>query len=90
MIDPVVPPLASVALIRQVPAVVDAVYVLVTCPDAFVLPVADAIPHDPVTLGVVVNETGSSKATPDPVVTEMVKVDVLLPSAGRLVELATT
>jgi hypothetical protein len=64
--------------------------VLVTCPEAFVLPVADAMPHDPVTLGVVVNVTGSSKATPDPVVTVTVIAAVLDPSAGRLVGLAVT
>jgi hypothetical protein len=55
-----------------------------------VLPVAEAIPHDPATLGVVVNDKGSSKATPEPVVTVTVSAEVLVPSAGRLVGLATT
>lgn len=63
---------------------------LVTCPEAFVLPVAEAIPHDPATIGVVVNDTGSSKATPEPVVTVIVSAEVLVPLAGKLVGLATT
>jgi len=62
----------------------------VTCPDALVLPVAEAMPHDPLTFGVVVNDTGSSNATPEPVVTDTVKDDVLIPFAGTLVELALT
>jgi len=53
-----------------------------------VLPVAVAIPHEPATLGVVVKETGSSKATPEPVVTVTVREDVLIPSAGTLAGLA--
>ena len=88
--EPLVPAFSSVAVIVHVPALTDAIYVLVTCPNAFVLPVADAIPQDPLTLGVVVKETGSSNATPDPVVTDTVNTDVLVPSAGTLVELATT
>ena len=43
-----------------------------------------------VTLGVVVNVTGSSKATPDPVVTVTVIVEVVAPSARMLAELAMT
>ena len=58
---------------------------LVTWPEALVLPGADAVPHDPATLGVVVNVTGSLKATPDPVVTVTVMADVLAPSSARLV-----
>ena len=63
---------------------------LVTCPAALVLPGAVAVPHEPVTLGVVVNVTGSSKATPDPLVTVAVIVDVVAPSSGTLVGLAVT
>ena len=63
---------------------------LVTWPEALVLPGAVAVPHDPATLGVVVNVTGSLKATPDPVVTVTVMADVLTPSAARLVGLAVT
>jgi hypothetical protein len=64
--------------------------VLVTCPSAFVLPGAVAVPHDPATLGVVVNVTASSKATPDPLVTVAVIADVVAPSAGTLIGLAVT
>jgi hypothetical protein len=48
------------------------------------------VPHDAATLGVVVSVTGSSKATPDPVVTVTVIADVVAPSAGTLVGLAVT
>ena len=65
---------------------------LVTCPDAFVLPGAVAMPHDDgsVTLGVIVSVTGSLNATPDPVVTVTLSAEVLVPSAGTLVGLAVT
>ena len=63
---------------------------LVTWPEALVLPGADAVPHDPATLGVVVSVTGSLKATPDPLVTVTVMADVLAPSSARLVGLAVT
>jgi hypothetical protein len=55
--------------------------VLVTCPKAFVLPVREVGPHDPVTLDFVVRVTASSKATPEPVVTNMVRAEMLVPSA---------
>jgi hypothetical protein len=61
-----------------------------TWPEAFVLPGAVAMPHDPATLGVMVKVTGSSKATPDPVVTVTVIADMVAPSAGTLVGLAVT
>jgi hypothetical protein len=43
-----------------------------------------------VTLGVVVSVTVSSYAKPDPVFTVTVRVEVLIPSAGRLIGLAVT
>jgi hypothetical protein len=89
-IDPDASLLASVAVTVHVPAVVEEVYVLMTCPEAFVLPVPDTVPHEPAMLGVVVNVTGSSKATPDPVVTVTVMTVWLSPLAGRLVVPAAT
>jgi hypothetical protein len=77
-------------VIVQVPGVWDPVYVLMTCPEAFVLPVADTGPQDPVTFGVVVNDTGSSNATPDPVVTVTVIAELLETFAVRVLGSAVT
>jgi hypothetical protein len=89
-VDPVTPPLASVAVMVHDPGVLDAVYVLVTCPRALVLPASEVVPHEPKVVGDSESETGSSKATPELVVTVIVNVKLLMPLAVTLIGLATT
>jgi hypothetical protein len=84
--------IASVAVTVQVPAVVDAVYVVVATPLALVVAkVGLRVPHD---APLMVNCTGSpdTAAPPGagPALTVAVTVEVVLPSAGMLAGLAET
>jgi hypothetical protein len=83
----VIPPLASVTVTPQGPAVSDAVYVVVALPLLSVVPKALlSVPHAAAPL--VANLTGSFALAGPPIVA--VTVDVVLPSAGTLVGFAAT
>jgi hypothetical protein len=77
------PPFASVAVIAQVPAVVEAVYVVVSLPLVSVVPRLElSVPQEPAVPATIVNITWST-ALAGPV-TWTVTTSVVLPSAGTL------
>jgi hypothetical protein len=84
VIEPLPPDWASVALIVQTPGAVEAVYVTLICPRAFVTPVAGTrIPHEPGMPGIAANCTESpATGTVVPFLTVAVTVELLAPSAG--------
>jgi hypothetical protein len=82
------PEMASVAVIVQVPAVVDEVYVVDAFPLASVTAVTGlTLPQE---APVMVNITGSAAAAAVPFITVAVTVEVLAPLAGMLVGLAAS
>jgi hypothetical protein len=88
---PLPPLFASVAVIVQVPTVLDAVYVVVTWPREFVTPPAtDSAPQEPLVLALLVNMTASPETGPLAPVTVAVTFDVLPPSAATVDGLAAT